>query len=59
MEYDYMIITESTANLPAEMIEKYEIPVLALNYYVDGEEVKGYQDGKPMDLVPFYTMMRE
>ena len=59
MEYDYMIITESTANLPAEMIEKYEIPVLALNYYVDGEEVKGYQDGKPMDLAPFYTMMRE
>ena len=59
MAYDYVIVTDSTANLPEYVIEKYEIEVLSLNYYVDGEEKKGYTKGKETDLTPFYAMMRE
>ncbi|MDD7403188.1 MAG: DegV family protein [Butyribacter sp.] len=59
MQKDYVIVTDSTANLPEEMIEKYGVEVLSLNYYVDGKEYKGYEKGKKMDLSAFYDMMRE
>lgn len=59
MAYDYVIVTDSTANLPEEMIERYEIEILSLNYYIDGEEYKGYEKGQKNDLAPFYSMMRQ
>lgn len=54
----YTIVTDSTANLPDEMIEKYQVEILSLNYYVDGKEYKGYEKGKRTDLARFYEMMR-
>lgn len=59
MSYDYVIVTESTANLPEDMIEKYGLEILSLNYYVDGEEHKGYIKGQKSDLAHFYSMMRQ
>lgn len=55
----YRIVTDSTANLPGDLIEKYGIEVLSLNYYVDGKEYKGYEKGQEMNLDKFYVMMRE
>ena len=46
MSNDYVIVTDSTANLPEDMIEKYGLEILSLNYYVDGEEYKGYIKGQ-------------
>ena len=40
MSNDYVIVTDSTANLPEDMIKKYGLEILSLNYYVDGEEYK-------------------
>lgn len=59
MATNYVIVTDSTANLPVDMIEKYGIEVLSLNYYVEGKEIKGYEKGKTQDLATFYHMMRE
>ena len=59
MAYDYVIVTDSTANLPEDMIEKYELEILSLNYYIDGEEHKGYIKGEKTDMAPFYSMMRQ
>ena len=59
MAYDYVIVTDSTANLPEDMIEKYELEILSLNYYIDGEEHKGYIKGEKIDMAPFYSMMRQ
>ena len=59
MRNRYKIITDSTANLPGDLLEKYEIEVLSLNYYIGGKEYKGYEKGKQMDLEQFYQMMRE
>ncbi len=59
MSYNYVIVTDSTANLPHDMIKKYEIEVLSLNYYVDGREIKGYEKDNDMDLAPFYQEMRD
>ena len=59
MSNDYVIVTDSTANLPEDMIEKYGLEILSLNYYVDGEEYKGYIKGQKTDLAHFYSMMRQ
>lgn len=59
VQENYAIVTDSTANLPEEIMERYEVEVLSLNYYVDGKEYKGYVKGQKMDLASFYDMMRE
>lgn len=59
MTYDYVIVTDSTANLPHDMIREYGLEVLSLNYYVDGREIRGYKKDMELDLSTFYQMMRE
>lgn len=59
MNYDYKIVTDSTANLSHEVIRRYELEVLSLNYYVDGQEIRGYQKDAEQDLSSFYEMMRQ
>lgn len=54
----FEIITDSAANLPDEIINKYHIHVLSLSYYVDGVEYKECSDGKKSDHAEFYTMLR-
>lgn len=53
---DYMITTDSNADVPAEVIKKYEIPVIP-QYYAFGDEV--YGDEKNMSPHEFYETMRK
>lgn len=55
----FEIITDSAANLPEDIINKYKLHVLSLVFYVKEQEYYSYEDGKNTDLVPFYKMMRE
>jgi DegV family protein with EDD domain len=57
MPYD--IITDSSANLPDEYIERYRLRVLALEFIVDGVSYRGYTEGEITDNKQFYGMMRE
>lgn len=59
MGYSFEIITDSTANLPEDMIETYGLHILTLSFLVEGKEYKGYEKGKKVDLNQFYGMMRE
>ncbi|MCD7826452.1 MAG: DegV family protein [Clostridiaceae bacterium] len=59
MEQDYVIVTDSTANLPVHMISENGIRVLPLSYYVDGQKYQGYLQGENIDLSSFYARMRE
>jgi len=54
----YVIVTDTSANLPEEIIEKYEIEIASLSYFINGVEYKGYEKGKKTDLKGFYTKMR-
>ena len=47
---DYVIITDSSANLTDELIAKYDLDILPLTYMLNGEEHLGYEKGKPTDL---------
>jgi DegV family protein with EDD domain len=55
----FEIITDSSANLPEEIIERENIHILSLSFYVEGKEYKSYQKGIRTDLSQFYSMMRE
>lgn len=51
----FKIITDSTADLPAEYLKEHDLGCLNLSYIVDGEI---YGHGKELDLKEFYAMMR-
>lgn len=53
---DYMITADSNADVPAEVLKKYEIPVIP-QYYAFGDEV--YGDEKNMSPHEFYETMRK
>ncbi len=54
----YKIYTDSTANLPKDLIEKYELEVISLNYFCNEVEYTSYRKGEDNDLKPFYNELR-
>lgn len=52
----FKIVTDSTADLPREYLEKYHLGCMSISYIVDGET---YANGKEMDWKDFYSIMRE
>ena len=55
----FEIITDSSANLPEDLIETHSLTILSLSFFVDKVEYYGYEKGKLTDLAQFYAMMRE
>ena len=49
------VVTDSTANLDQETIDKYGIKVVPIPYIIDGTE---YQDGVDLTRPEFYEKMR-
>lgn len=56
---NFAIVTDSSANLPVELIDKYSITVLSLVFVSEGKQYRSYEKGKDIDLGEFYRMMRE
>lgn len=55
---DYVIITDSTTDLPASFIEENNLVVIPLEYLMDGKEYLNYPDHHEMDVKTFYDNMR-
>jgi DegV family protein with EDD domain len=55
---NFEIVTDSSANLPDELIEKYDLHILSLLYHVGDLEFESYEKGKKTDLTDFYARMR-
>lgn len=54
---NYIIMCDTDSDLPLELKEKYDIPVVQMPYIINGEEF--YADlGKTYDLPAFYNKMR-
>ncbi|AWK49696.1 fatty acid-binding protein DegV [Clostridium beijerinckii] len=51
----FVIITDTTADLPKDYIEKNEIGLLAISFEIDGKE---YSDNESLDIEDFYNKMR-
>ena len=55
----FEIITDSSANLPVEIIEKYHLHIISL-ILRDGEKSSySFENGRPIDPVPYYRRMRD
>ena len=56
---DFVIVTDSSADLSAEMVAELGLEVLPLSFTVQGKTYHNYPDGREMDLNAFYRMLRE
>lgn len=54
----FAIVTDSSANLPNELIDRYGLHILSLRFLVSDREYYSYIKGEDNDLQKFYSMMR-
>lgn len=59
MNHTFVILTDSTSNLPRPYIEKYGIVVLPLTYLVDEREYPGYGEESEEQFKQLYEQLRE
>ena len=55
---EYIIATDSTADLPAEEFERLGIEVVPMEFLVDGTPYKHYADARKMSLDVFYEKIK-
>lgn len=54
----FEIVTDSSCNLPEDIIDRYGLHILSLRFLVGNKEYYSYTKGEITDLAQFYTMMR-
>ena len=54
----FVILTDSCADLSASMVEQLDVKVLPLSYEMDGKIVYNYPDNREMDPHEFYELLR-
>ena len=55
---DFLIVTDATADLPADYLKEHRVACLHMGYVIGGETYGG-STGRDMDYKQFYGMMRE
>ena len=55
----YIIVTDSSCNLPNRLIEEYNLEVLSLKYFSGDTAYEGYVKGADPDFKAFYDMTRK
>ncbi len=55
----FALFTDSSANLPEELLNQCDIQVVSLTYHVDGQEHLCYEPGKTFDSDTFYASMKD
>ena len=56
---DYVIVTDSSADLSAEMVGELDVSVLPLSFILRGTTLKNYPDNRDMSPAEFYRLIRE
>ena len=55
---EYVIVTDSTADLPMSLVKKYDLRIVPMMFSVDGVGYPGYVEGEELDYPSFYAKMR-
>ncbi len=55
---DFVILTDSSADLSADMVQKLNIEVLPLGFVLDNQSYRNYPDNRDMDPHVFYERLR-
>lgn len=58
-EKNYVIITDSSADLPAALVKQLDIEVLPLTFTIGAENYLNYPDEREMRAADFYATMRD
>lgn len=56
---DYVIISDSTCDLPQEFVDKEGVQIQPMTYRIQGKEFKNYLDGREQSPKEFYDLMRQ
>lgn len=56
---EYVIVTDSCCDLPADLAKQLQIEVLPLSYLIKGTDYKNYLDERELKSEAFYAMVRE
>ena len=56
---NYVIVSDTTCDLPVELVLTLGVKFLPLSFTVDGTTYKGYLDEREYKLSNFYNQMRE
>ena len=56
---DYVIITDSSCDLPDSLVQELELEVLPLSFIMDGKTYRNYPDNREMSPDAFYSKERE
>ncbi len=54
----FVLMTDSSANLTTEIIEKFNIEVIPMIFLVNDVEYRSYKKGENVDIKQYYDMMR-
>lgn len=54
----FVLVTDSSANLTTEIIEKFNIEVIPMIFLVNDVEYRSYKKGENVDIKQYYDMMR-
>lgn len=55
---DFVILTDSSCDLSASMVEQLQIEVLPLTVYIDGDTYRNFPDNREIDPHVFYERMK-
>ena len=55
---EYILVTDSSADLSEEMAKAIQVPVLPLRFTIQGQTYRNYPDNREMDPALFYDMLR-
>ena len=56
--YEFVLMTDSSADLSQEMVQELGVTVLPLSFTIQGKVYRNYPDNREMDLPLFYDMLR-
>ncbi len=56
---EYIIVTDSSADLSEEMVKELDVSVLPLSFILRGTTLKNYPDNRDMAPAEFYRLIRE
>ena len=54
----FIILTDSSCDLPASLAEEMQIEVLPLTVYVENDSYRNYLDGREIGFKDFYQRLR-
>lgn len=56
---DYVIVTESTADLPVSIIEEFDIKVIPMSFELEGKSYINYPDNRELSPHEFYESLKK